>query len=235
MSRPFPVLSLEEGRWRKVAFAVEVLDGVTLERLSAGVKVEADGLHGKPRRNFGGVFVWLDEDLTPLRKVRVDPQRLPYEVVELPAAALKLPPDSNVVELPPRADYPFTAGTTGMRGALFETRPVPPADPRPVAGAEVRLRWLDDDGATWCDAPTAATTRTEPGRKGDFVAVLRFAPGDAPKLDAKGALQVRVVVTRGGAPRTSGVLALPLGRVADPSTYEPGADALLFAWDELTP
>ena len=236
MSSPFPVhVPLEKGRWRKVLFAVEVLDAVTLERLSEGLEVEADGLRGKPRRNVGGVFVWLDEDLTPLRKVTVDPQRLPYEPVELPRAALKLPPETNVVELPPRTDYPFTAGITGMRGALFETRPAPPSPPTPVAGAEVRLRWLDEDGTTWRDAPTAATARKERGKEGDFVAFVRFAPGDAPKLDAKSALSVRVVATRGGATRTSAALALPLGHVADPSTYEPGADALLFAWDELTP
>jgi hypothetical protein len=232
VSRPFPVhLPLEEGRWRRVLFAVEVLDGVTLERLSEGLEVEADGLRGKPRRNVAGAFVWLDEDLTPLRKVTVDPQRLPYEPVELLPGELRLPPAATVVQLPPRADYPFAAGTTGLRGSLVESRTTPPPPPTPLAGAAARLQWLDDDGVNWREAATAA--RTSP--RGDFVAILRLAAGEVPKLDPAGALTVRLRVGRGGVERTSTPLQLPSGRVADPATFPHGASALTFAWDELQP
>ena len=35
---------------------------MTLERVSDGVKVTAEGLRGKPIVNYGGLFVWLEED-----------------------------------------------------------------------------------------------------------------------------------------------------------------------------
>jgi hypothetical protein len=234
VSRPFEIsLPPERGYVRNVLFAVEVLDAVTLERVSDGLEVEAEGLRGKPVVNTSGLFVWLAEDFAPLRKVTIDPRRLPYERFELPRAQVHRAPARNVVELRPRADYPFSAGTSGLRGALIETRPVPPGRPTPVAGAEVQLLWLDEDGITWRDAATTATT----GAAGDFVAVLRFAPAQAPRLDTSGALSVRLLATRGGVTRTSAALALPLGRVADPSTFPhpPGPNPLIFAWDELTP
>jgi hypothetical protein len=235
VSRPFDVsLPLEQAGQRNALFAVEVIDAVTLERLSGGLKVEAEGLHGKPIVNAGGLFVWLEEDLAALRRVTVDPQRLPYEVGELLPADLERPPRTNVVQLRPRADYPFTGGTSGLRGALIETRPTSPGPSAPVAGAAVRLRWLDEDGVTWRDAPTAATT----GVAGDFLAVLRFAPGQEPRVDTARALSVRLLATRGGVTRTTAALSLPLGRVADPSTFpHPPADPnpLIFAWDELAP
>jgi hypothetical protein len=234
VSRPFEIsLPPEQGYVRRVLFAVEVLDAVTLERVSDGLEVEAEGLRGKPVVNTSGLFVWLAEDFAPLRRVTIDPRRLPYERFELPKAQVDPAPARNVVELRPRADYPFTTGTSGLRGALIETRPTPPRRPIPVAGAEVGLLWLDEDGVTWRDAPTPATT----GAAGDFVAVLRFGPAQVPLVDTSGALSVRLRSTRGGVTRTSAPLALPLGRVAEPSTfaYPPGPHPLIFAWDELTP
>jgi hypothetical protein len=241
VSRPFEISLPPEQAWqRNVLFAVEVLDAVTLERVSEGLEVEAEGLRGEPVVNTSGLFVWLAEDFAPLRKVTIDPRRLPYERFELPKAQVQLAPAKNVVELRPRADYPFTAGTSGLRGALIETRPAPPSRPTPVAGAEVRLLWLDEDAVTWREAPVPATT----GTAGDFVAVLRFAPAQMPLVDTSGALSVRLLATRGGVTRTATPLALPLGRVADPSTFPhppglppnvPMPNPLIFAWDELTP
>jgi len=235
MSRPFATSQPLEQAWqRNVLFAVEVLDAVTLERLSDGLAVKAEGLHGRPVVNTSGIFVWLAEDIAPLQKVTIDPQRLPYERFELPKAQVQQAPAKNVVELRPRADYPFTAGASGLRGALIETRPAPSERPTPVAGAEVRLRWLDDDGVTWRDASTAAIT----GPAGDFVTVLRFAPAQVPRVDPGGVLSVRVLATRGGVTRTAAALALPLGRVADPSTFPhlpADPNPLIFAWDELMP
>lgn len=227
MSGPFEIkLPLEQAYSRRSSFAIELLDAVSLSRVSQGVKITADGLQGKPVINAGGIFVWLQEDLASLQKVSVDPGTLPYEKIELEPADLTLPPDPRpltTVELPPRVDYVFQPGVTGLRGTLIEERVVPPVA---VANAEVRLRWLDDDDVTWHDAPTISHTNST----GDFVSILRFAPADKPNLD-NGSVTVRLRVLRDGNERSSADFKLLQGRVTDPSTLDP----LTFAWDELQP
>lgn len=218
MTRPFEVsLPSEPGYTRTALFGIELLDAVTLERVSQGVKVVAEGLRGKPFTNNSGIFVWPQEDFDRLRKVTIDPGVLPYQGVELAPAEVERP--VMRVELSPRLDYPFAAGVTGIRGALIEERVVPAV---PVLDAEVRLRWLDEDSA-WRDAPAASRTN---GKGGGFAATIRFSPADAPLLDAGGALTVRLRALRNGDERESADLKLPQGRIAD---------ALLFAWDELQP
>lgn len=223
MSLPFEV-QLEKAYERRVLFAVELLDAVTLSRVSQGVKkVVAEGLkRGQPIVNSSGYFVWLEDDITSLQKVTFDLGVLPYEGIELAAADVTQP--LTTIELQPRADYPFASGITGIRGTLIEERVNPPA---PVEDAEVGLRWLDDDGVTWRDAPTTSRTNSD----GDFVSILRLAPTDVPDLDADRKLTVRLRARRNANERTSSDLKLLQGRVADPSTLS----ALTFAWDELQP
>ena len=227
MSRPFEIkLPIETAYSRQSLFAIELLDAVTLSRVSQGVKVKAEGLQSDPVVNSGGLFVWLQEDLTPLEKVNIDPGTLPYEKIELEPADLKLPPVQpplTTIELSPRIDYVFEAGVTGLRGTLFEDRIAPL---EPVEKAEVSLRWLEDDDVTWHDASTISHTNTT----GDFVSFLRFTPADKPKLD-NGSVTVRLRVRRNGNERSSGDFKLLQGRVTDPSTLDP----LTFAWDELQP
>jgi len=227
MSRPFEIkLPLEDAYRRRSLFAIELLDAVTLERVSQGIKVTAEGLQNKPVVNHGGVFVWMQEDIAPLQKVTIDPGVLPYEKIERVPADLTLPPDPRpltTIELPPRVDYAFAAGVTGLRGTLIEDNVVPPV---PVQNAAVRLSWLDDDDVTWRDAPTISHTNS----KGDFVSILRFAPTEKPNLD-NGAVTVRLRVRRNGNERSSADFKLLQGRVTDPSTLDP----LTFAWDELQP
>lgn len=215
MTRAFAVSGPEAGYVRNAQFGIELLDAVTLERVSQGVRIVAEGLQGKPIVSSGGLFVWLREDFTRLRKVTIDPGVLPYQTVEREPAQLEFP--LTRVELSPRLDYPFATGVTGIRGALIEERVVPAV---PVRDADVRLRWLDED-SVWRDAPAASRTDS----KGGFAATIRFSPADAPLLDA-GALTVRLRAVRNGDQRESGDLKLPQGRIAD---------ALIFAWDELQP
>jgi len=227
MRRPFEVRFVETAYLRHGLFALELLDAVTLSRVAQGITVRADGLAAeKPTVNAGGVFVWLEEDIAALRRITIDPGVLPYEPVAIEAADVRRP--LTTVELPPRADYPFAPGITGLRGRLIESR-VP--TPVPVPDAEMRMRWLDEDAVTWRDAPTTSPT----GVRGDFVVVLRLARGQVPRLAAD-ALTVRVRARRSGLnERGSGDLTLPQGRVADPSTFAQGPNALIFAWDELQP
>jgi len=230
VSRPFDVgLPLEQAYLRKALFALEVLDGVTLERVTAGVRIVTEGLVAAPRVNSGGLFVWFkgSEDVAQLRKLTIEPGTLPYEPVALDAAQLNLPPTPRpltTIELPARADYVFPPGTTAALGTLLEDRSLPRL---PVANAEVRLLWLDDDQVTWHAAPVISHTNAN----GDFVTVLRLSPSDVPHVDS-GALTVRLWARRaGGIERRSSDVKLRQGRVADPSTL----NALTFAWDELLP
>jgi hypothetical protein len=224
-------IQLQVAYERHALFAVELLDAVTLERVSQGIAVTAVGLRGKPIVNHGGLFVWLREDLGPLQKVSVDPGALAYDPVERQKAQLNLPPAPRpltTIELPPRVDYPFAAGLTAARGTLIESRGGAGQPPTPVSGALIRLRWLDEDGVTWHDAPTWSKTSPH----GDFAAFARLAPGDVPHLDANGALTARFRARREGTvDRESADFKLPQGRVADPSTLS----ALILAWDELQP
>src|SRR6266404_4505997 len=196
MSRPFDVrLPLELAYQRLVLFAIELLDAVTLSRITNGVKVVADGLEGKPTVNASGLFVWLKEDLANLRKISIDPGQLPYESLELTAAEVTTP--LTTVQLQPRADYAFAAGVSGLRGSLIEDRTSTPVVP--VSDADVHLRWLDDNGV-WQDAPTISHTDK---KRGDFVSIVRLNPTEVPDIDLGGNVTVRLHARRGSNERTS--------------------------------
>jgi len=232
MRRTFDVLLLPAEPPRRVTlFAIRAVDAVTLSTVSQGLKVVAEGLKGKPIVNASGLFVWLDEDLGRLKKVTIDPGTLPYEGVERERTQLQLPPlptPLTTIELPPRLDYPFSAGITGLRGRFIEEHVLPPESRVPVRNAEVRLRWLDGDGLTWHDAPTVSHTNSD----GDFVSIMRLAPTEVPQLDGNGAVTVRLRARRdAGNERTSTNFTLLEGRVADPSNVNDRT----FAWDELLP
>jgi hypothetical protein len=238
MNRPFEVHRPQDKiARRRVLYAIELLDAVTLDRVSQGVKVKAHGLQSEPIVNASGLFVWLDEDIEQLQKISIDPGVLPYEETERNHAQLNLEHDSiqgkwplTSIELSPRVDYAFDAGITGLRGTLVEER----ERAEPVPKAEVYLRWLDQDG-NWHDAPTRSHTtpaRSDPpANGGDFVAILRLAPSEVPQLDADGNLTVRLRVKRGEDERGSDALPVLQGRIANPSTQ----NKLIFAWDELKP
>src|SRR5262249_53713044 len=160
-----------------------------------------------------------------LRKLSIEPGLQPYEKVGREPAQVKRP--LTTVELPPRVDYRFTAGITGLRGTLFESRVAPPLTPEPVGDAEVSLRWLDDN-APWHDARLASHSDTQ---SGDFVSILRLTPDEVPLLDASGDVTVRLKVRRDVRVRTSTDFKLLQGRVTDPSKLNP----LTFFWDEMLP
>ena len=90
MSRPFEIYEPPELAYhRRVLFAIEVIDSVTLERVAQrplgtpkglkelsrratqGLTVAAVGLKGTPVVNAGGLFVWLHEDTSALQKVTI--------------------------------------------------------------------------------------------------------------------------------------------------------------------
>ncbi len=218
MSRPFDVrLPLEQAYLREAMFAVELLDSVTLERVSQGVKVTAVGLASSPIVNFGGFFVWLKQPAPNFQKLIIEPGTRPFEHMEIPAALVQWP--LHTVELKPLANYPFTPGVTAIRGSLYETRVALGQTPAPIPGATIRLEWLHDDNVTWIPSPVTAVTNA----KGDFTAILRLAPVEVPAQDAQGKISIRLFAKRAAGGEKHHEFQLPHGRVADE----------IYAWDEL--
>lgn len=233
MSRVFDIFPPEVAYQRQVLFAVEVLDGVTLQRLSQGLKVTAQGLKYPARTNSSGRFVWLQEDLSSLQMLSIDPGVLPCEKRDLSPSDLQKP--LWQVQLAPTCSYPFVNGMTGFLGRLIEDRVAVPDPAEPVVQAALYLSWLSIDGTTWVDAPLVSHSNAN----GDFAVVIRFTPKDEPQVTA-GALAVRLRATRdlGGPQLSTGKFSIQLGRVADARTYlqQGGAPpALVFAWNELQP
>jgi hypothetical protein len=233
MTRTFDIdLPTEPSRVRNVRLATEVLDGVTLARLSAGLTVTAQGLLGKPIVNLDGTFVFLTEDGRDPVTVNIDTGWLPFDPQVVPVPPLPpLPqPEDRLlrIELVPQRAYPFPQGVSGVRGRLIQQRlplPSPPPQPMPVSNAPIWLQWIDDSapGTTWADAPLRGQTDVN----GNFVAILRFTPAQVPRLDAAGQLRIRVRATDAGVTLNSVELQIPDGRVTDVPTD--------FAWNEFQP
>jgi hypothetical protein len=214
-------LPLEQSRVRRVRLAAEVLDGVTLSRISDGLTLTAQGMLGAPIVNAGGLFVWLDEGGRDPISVSVGAGSLPFDsqqaivVPPLPERLLR-------VELAPQRAYPFPGGVSGIRSRLVQKRQDNP--PVPVTRMPAWLQWIDDSqaGTTWVDAPVRGRTDDA----GDFAATFRFTPTQIPRLDAQGRLRVRLAAAQAGATLKSPELQIAEGRITDVPT---------FAWNEFQP
>jgi hypothetical protein len=102
---------------RQVAFAVELLDPVTGELVSAPATVTADGLAKGPVTNLSGRFVFLIEP-GAAGTIRVDLHGLPYEPISSPP-----PPPGQLLlrlTLQPTSLYPFDAYATLLTGKLVD-------------------------------------------------------------------------------------------------------------------
>jgi hypothetical protein len=203
---------------RKVLFAAEIVDAVTLEPVTVGLEVTASGLTGKPIVNGSGLFVWLQEGNRRPARIVIDTRDTPFESITVPVPPA--PARSVRIELAPRVSYAFGSGVTSIRGTIVERRTGPRV---PAAGAEVWLRWIDDtaNGTTWVDAPI----HSHANANGDFAAVVRLAPSQVPRADASGLIRARLGARYRGATRTSSEVLLPQGRVLERS--EP------FVWNEF--
>ena len=114
MSRRFAVrIPLELAYRREAMFAVELLDAVTLERVTQGVDVTARGIAGKPVVNHSGLFVWVRQDASKFDRLLIEPRDAPFERVDLPAAQVNRP--LHTIQLYPLASYPFAPGITAIR------------------------------------------------------------------------------------------------------------------------
>lgn len=219
MSSSFTV-RIEQGYARKMLFAAEIIDAVTLVPVTKDIRVTATGLKNSPIINYGGSFVWLEDGGRQPLDVVVDASDTQYESITVTAPVL--PARSVRIELAPRCGYAFPPGVTALRGTLLESLFGTPA---PVVGAELWLQWIDDNasGTNWVDAPT----HSHSGDSGDFAALLRLSPAQVPRADAGGGVIARLSVRRAGATRTSTQFSLGLSRIT--SGLPP------FAWSELVP
>jgi hypothetical protein len=143
---------------RQVAFAVELLDPVTGELVSAPATVTADGLAKAPVTNLSGRFVFLAEP-GAAGTIRVDLHGLPYEPISSPP-----PPPGQLLRLTlqPTPLYPFDLYATLLTGKLVDGA-------APAAGAVV--------GVTFADLTAkhqALPSRTD--RLGAFAVLLRLDP-----------------------------------------------------------
>ncbi len=230
MTGPFAIRKPPELAYtREAMLAVELLDAVTLERVTQGVDVTAKGIAGKPVVNFSGLYVWPRQDATNFAGLIIEPRAAPFERIELAAAQVTQPIHSQ--QLYPLPSYPFAPGNTAIRGRLVESDSMPPEVARvPITGATMLFEWLDDDGTTWHRWQSPRITAAS----GDFVAMVRFARGqqhangsppkpDEPRRDADGNLSVRLTATRPNGTQKQKTYPLPQGRVTDKT----------FAWDAL--
>jgi hypothetical protein len=143
---------------RQVAFAVELLDPVTGELVSAPATVTADGLAKAPVTNLSGRFVFLAEP-GAAGTIRVDLHGLPYEPISSPP-----PPSGQLLRLTlqPTPLYPFDLYATLLTGKLVDGA-------APAAGAVV--------GVTFADLTAkhqALPSRTD--GLGAFAVLLRLDP-----------------------------------------------------------
>jgi len=219
MARALDVYAPPERAYtRYTMLAVEVLDAVSLERITEGLEVAAKGLQGKPIRNVSGMHVWLKEDVARFEKLVITPRARPWRSLEIAAANVQFP--LHVVELMPLSSYPFATGMNAIRGRLIETAPPPNTPPTAVTNAVIRLEWLHDDGVTWRQTPQRSLT----DEKGEFAAFLRLASTDVPLVDAAGNLSIRLFAMRAGT-ELHVQRAHPQGRVADAA----------LRWDQMVP
>lgn len=217
---------------RRPRLIVEAYDAVTLGLVHDGLRLQVDRLETRPAISSSGRFVWFEQK-GGFDTLLIDAGSLPYlppREMAIPPLPPPPPPPAQPftytllrLELAPSTAYPFAAGMAGLRGTVI--RNVNDDPPVPLADAQVRLRWIDDNasGETWIDAPTLSRTSS----RGDFAAIVRLAPGQIARADAQRRMRVRVAVTRAGSTRLSPELSIPFDRVADAPAS--------FAWDDLQP
>jgi hypothetical protein len=201
---------------RRVLFAVGLVDPLTGQFISSGIKVSVDGLVRPPIVNRTGYFVWLVEGDARPSKVTVTPDGAPYEHETVAVGTLPPPPPEDPslpinpddapnrrlhIYLRPTGAYPFPDGAIIVRGKLRETAaPNAPV----VTDARIGLDWKSDT-ADWIPSPAAAAT----SEHGEFAAALALAPGAKLEKPDNKTIGLRVRCERAGVVRATEEIVLP--------------------------
>lgn len=195
-------ISAPEIRARRGAFAVELVDPVTLRPVVHGLKVSAVGVRSNPVRTLSDRFAWLGSDWP--EAIEVTPEGAPFLPERFLAPAMPASPAAADralrFMLRPTVAYPFGSGVTAVRGNLVERDD---GSQVPVAGARIQLAWFDLASSSWLPGPPgpvsdeATPTEAVTDRRGDFAAFLRLRPDPTRDPDlVERRLRVRLQVMR---------------------------------------
>jgi hypothetical protein len=237
---------------RRVLFAVGLVDPLSGEFVSSGMRVSVDGLIRRPIVNRTGYFVWLVEGDARPSEVSVIPDGAPYERETVAVGTLPEPPPDDPslpidpklepqrrlhIFLRPSAAYPFPDGAIVVRGILRETDA---PDAPGVTDARIGLDWnaepppstaLAVEVEHWIASPAAAAT----GGHGEFTVALTLPPGAKPAHKTTFGLRLRC--ERAGNVLVGDEIVLPSGAqgpitASDRNSYffnDP------VAWNQLKP
>ncbi|MEH2530782.1 hypothetical protein V1277_002841 [Bradyrhizobium sp. AZCC 1588] len=246
MTSPFPISAPDLLR-RRILFAVALVDPISGALVSEGVRVEADGLVGKPIVNRSGHFVWLAEGAARPNAVTVTPENRPFEPETRNVAPIPDPPAEDPLQpaipidqtarrlrilLRPTPAYPFPDSVTQLHGRLQETAA---ANAPRLAGAAVEPQWKDATQAgNWHPSIALGLTAVN----GEFRTALLLPPG-ASADGGPQQINVRLVFTRGALRRaTPEALVTPGTTLVAPGSIPPQPGTPNFgviAWEQLNP
>lgn len=221
----FLTFRTEQAFQRQAILGIELIDGVTSQRIYEGLQIKAVGLTGRPRLNASGLFYWLrtspNQNVTA---IEVKPGDRPYEPL-LITDPIQLNSDTRPpilkLELMPKTDYPFPMGTTGWIGRLVER--LDGSEKIAVLDAVTRIQILID--GAWVDSRLTSTTNA----RGEFAAIFRM-PLAASNVDLTQIIySFRLQITRGDVTRLTDPHDQRLGQIEWPTVDSPH----VLAWDSL--
>lgn len=223
----FMTTQIEQAFNRQAILGLELIDGVTLEPVYRGIRVQAKGLTNEPQVSRSGVFYWLGIRANQvIPTIVIDPGQRPYEGQTIGPITLNElgSPTLQQVELVPRLDYPFPSGTTGVMGRLVMNESANPMVS--VGGAQVTLQVLID--GAWKRSRLSAISNSQ----GDFVSTLRLKSetGQSDDDPLPASLQFRIEIQLNSVVRVSREWNQSLGTLVTPTVSTPQ----LFAWNSMS-
>ena len=247
MTRPFPISAATLQR-RRILLAVALIDPITGDVVSEGMRVSVDKLASPPIVNRTGYFVWLAEGAARPTTVTIVPERLPFEPDTSTIPALPEPPPDDPaapvafknerllrIFLRPTGAYPFPDNAVVLRGNIRET---PTPDAPPVQGARVVLEWCSEatdmsGSSVWIKSLAAGATDA----RGGFTAAFAMPPGARMHAPAGKDISLHLRFERAGGARIGGDIDLPAAP-DDATIVRQGNNWILknsLAWSDLNP
>lgn len=223
----FMTTQIEQAFGRQAILGLELIDGVTLERVYRGIRVQAEGLPNEPQVSRSSVFYWVGKRANQvIQSIAIDPGQRPYEGQTIGPITLNElgSPTLQRVELVPRFDYPFPSGTTGVMGRVVVDESANPIVS--VSSAQVTLQVLID--GDWKRSRLSGISNTQ----GDFVSTLRLKKetGQSDDDPLPASFQFRLEIQLNSVVRVSREWNQTLGTLVTPTVSTPQ----LFAWNSMS-
>ena len=223
----FLTTQIEQAFERQAILGLELVDGVTLERVYRGIEIQAKELANEPQVSRSGIFYWLGKRANQvIPDIIIDPGQRPYQRQEIGPIRLNKDgaPTLLQVELVPRLDYPFPSGTTGVMGRLVMDESANPFVS--VSSAQVTLQVLID--GDWKRSRLSGISNTQ----GDFVSTLRLKKdtGQSDDDPLPASFELRLEIQLDSVVRVSREWNQTLGTLVTPTVSTPQ----LFAWNSMS-